>query len=130
MKKTVFVLLLVPSLVSLCLGVSLYERMAREERLVAVSWGDGKYGEAMYGAYVYLGNATDDAVEVKATIHIGRDTFFASQEYDLGVIGSAKDEVEAVKRWGRVTWKDDGVEFGGEAGRSYWLPRAAFESHR
>ena len=108
------------ALLALCAW--LYPQAAFPLRLIAVSWGDG--------AYVYLGEEKDDRVEVKAKIQIGRGTLWTNATYDLGVIGTAQDPIDAVKRWGTLAWKPDGLEIGGEAGKPYLVPRQEFERHR
>jgi len=45
--------------------------------LIAVSWGDGPYGRAMYGVYVYTGDVKDGKVEIKAK---GAGLYFVSKE--------------------------------------------------
>lgn len=116
------------ALLALCAW--LYTQAAFPLRLIAVSWGDGTYGQAHYGAYVYLGEEKDGRIEVKAKIQIGRGTLWTNATYDLGVIGTAQDPIDAVKRWGTLTWKPDGLEIGGEAGNPYLVPRQEFERHR
>ena len=44
---------------------------ARLDRVVAMSWGDGKYKSSFYGAHVYLEPAAD-GYAVRARVYIGR----------------------------------------------------------
>lgn len=97
---------------------------------IAVSWGDGKYGKAFYGTYVFLGNNVGGKVEVKARIYLGRRGYFSWYAYELGVIGIANDDVEATKMWGNIKWVPEGVEIGGSDGVKYFVKREYFENHR
>ena len=70
------------------------------DRLVAVSWGDGE-GEqlkAHYGAYVFLVPEGGD-YSVRAKVYIGRGNGYY---HDCGEIGRAKNDVEAVEKWGTI----------------------------
>lgn len=110
--------------ISFFLGSSRGERRS-EERLVAVSWGDGKYGPAFYGAFVFL-EPDAPGFRVRARVAIGRGN---AMFHDCGEIGRALSEAEAVARFGTVTWEPGGVAIGTGPGR-YFLPRAELEKHR
>ena len=97
--------------------------------VIAVNWGDSKYGNAFYGAYLY-GTPKKDHISVSLTIHIGRGTPFMNYKYDLGEIGTAKNMVEAVKSWGTMTWSQKGLAIGSEQSTVYFLERSKIESHR
>jgi len=96
-----------------------------EERLLAVSWGDGKYGPAFYGAYVFL-VPEPPGFRVHARVAIGRGN---GMFHDCGDIGRAASEAEAVARFGTITWEPTGLGIGTGRGR-YFLPRAELERHR
>ena len=97
----------------------------RVDRIVAMSWGDGRYGPAFYGAQVYL-EPLDSGYSVRALVHIGRgnDMF-----HDFGEIGRAQSDADAVARWGTIDWREDGLHIGSGT-NEYFLPRAKVESHR
>ena len=82
----------------------------RLDRVVAMSWGDGKYGEACYGAHVFL-EPLPSGYSVRAMAHIGRGNGYFHD------------------RWGTIDWRDDGLHIGSGA-HHYFLPRAKMESHR
>jgi len=94
---------------------------AQMERVVAVAWGDGRYGEAFYGARVYLEPATV-GYSVHAKVSIGRGDGYS---FDCGIIGTAADDAAAVRRWGKIEFYPDGLHIGG-----YFLPREQMEAHR
>jgi len=93
----------------------------RMDRVVAMAWGDGKYGQAFYGAQVSLEPAAS-GYTVRARVYIGRGNDYF---YDCGSIGKAADDVEAVKKWGTIEFRPDGLHIG-----DYFLPRERMESHR
>jgi hypothetical protein len=97
----------------------------RVERAIALSWGDGKYGPAFYGAYVYL-QPVDGGYSVRARVYIGRGNGYV---YDCGELGRAQSEAEAVARWGKIDWREEGLRIGSGADQ-YFLPRADLENHR
>jgi hypothetical protein len=91
------------------------------ERIIAVKWGDGRYGKAFYGAYVLL-EPSGDGYLVRSRVYLGRGNDYY---HDCGVIGTVSNDAEAVSRWGTIDWKDDGLHIG-----SYFLPRDRLENHR
>lgn len=97
----------------------------RLDRVVAMSWGDGKYGEACYGAHVFL-EPLPSGYSVRAMAHIGRGNGYF---HDCGELGTVRTDAEAVARWGTIDWRDDGLHIGSGA-THYFLPRAKMESHR
>jgi hypothetical protein len=94
-------------------------------RLVAVSWGDGSYGPAFYGAFVYL-VSEDDGYSVRARVALGRGNDYF---HECGEIGKVPTDEDAVARFGRVVWRTEGLYIG-QPGGEYFLPRAQLESHR
>lgn len=96
-----------------------------EERLVAVAWGDGRYGPAFYGAYVYL-VPQGDGFSVRARVMLGRGN---DHRHECGELGTARTAAEAVARWGKLDWRSDGLAIG-EGESRFFLPRATFENHR
>lgn len=100
----------------------------RYQNLIAVSWGDGTQGKALYGAYVY---AQPDAagVRVIATIYIGRPTLWQSYERTPITLGVAPTDIDAVARWGQVAWSAQGVTFG-VGPYAHRIARSDLERHR
>jgi hypothetical protein len=94
-------------------------------RVVAMSWGDGKYGPSFYGAHVYLEPATS-GYSVRARVYIGRGNDYF---HDCGELGTVETDSEAVARWGRIDWREDGLHIGSGTNQ-FFLPRAKMESHR
>lgn len=125
-------LLVAASLVLLLVAFALlaltWPSAQRYQNLIAVSWGDGTQGKALYGAYVY---AEPDAagVRVTATVYVGRPTLWQSYEHTPVVLGTAADDIEAVARWGRIAWSEQGVTFGAGA-HARTIPRLDLENHR
>lgn len=102
----------------------------RIDRLVAMSWGDGKHGTAFYGAQVYLEPLEPDGgYSVRARVHIGRGDYYFAYVHDMGEIGRAATDAEAVARFGSIVWRADGVQFGTAPGAPF-LERGALEDHR
>jgi len=98
----------------------------RVDRIIAMQWGDGRYGPAFYGAQVYLVPA-GKGYDVEARVRIGRgnDSF-----HELGKIGHVPTAEEAVRRFGRIEWRPDGLHIGDGASFPVFLERARLESHR
>ena len=96
-------------------------RSERVGDVVAMVWGDGKYGESFYGAQVYV-EPVGSRFVVRARIHIGHGNALFE---DCGVLGTEDNFAEAVRKWGKVDWQPDGLHIG-----SYFLPRAQLEAHR
>jgi hypothetical protein len=97
----------------------------RINHIVAMSWGDGKYGPGFYGAHVYLEPAAN-GYSVCARVYIGRGNNYF---HDCGELGKVQSDSEAVARWGNIRWHEDGLHIGSET-NEYFLARAKLESHR
>ena len=97
----------------------------RLDRVVAMSWGDGKYGKGFYGAHVYL-STEKGQFSVRARVLIGRGNDYY---HDCGVLGKVTDASEAVERWGAIDWKEDGLHVGSGT-NEFFLPRTKLEQHR
>jgi hypothetical protein len=95
------------------------------QRLVAVSWGDGKYGPAFYGAHVYL-VPLSSGYSVRARVHVGRGGNYV---HDCGELGKVQTDAEAVAQWGNIVWREDGLHIG-TGTNPYFLPRSKMESGR
>lgn len=109
---------------------ALTERSEQLEQLVAVSWGDGRYGPAaFYGAYVYFEPRPDSMLDVKLSVRIGRSSPQMSYEHDPRTLGVAKDPKDAVARWGTISWNEAGLNVG-TGSDAYLFPRAELERHR
>jgi hypothetical protein len=95
------------------------------ERVVAMKWGDGKYGPSFYGAHVYLEPASN-GYSVRARVYIGRGNDYF---HDCGELGVVQTDSEAVAKWGKIDWREDGLHIGSGADE-YFLARAKLENHR
>jgi hypothetical protein len=107
----------------------LHQRAEQLEQLVAVSRGDGRYGPAFYGAYVYYEPRADGQLDVKLSVRIGRSNPQHSYEHDPRTLGLARDPADAVTRWGLITWTDAGLSVG-TGSDAYRFPRNELERHR
>lgn len=93
--------------------------------LIAVSWGDGPYGRAMYGVYVYKGAEKEGKIQVKVRVYTGRQNFFFISYYrDFGVIGAAENN--DFDAWGDIVWTPEGVAIGKE----YFISKEILGEHR
>jgi hypothetical protein len=102
----------------------------RIDRVVAMSWGDGEYGKALYGAHVYLEPLEEQpGYSVRARVYISRGTFYSAYFHEMGEIGHAASSEEAVERWGTLLWRPDGLHIGTDPDAPF-LPRSKLESHR
>jgi len=108
------------------LGLAYRAEAAPAGRTIAIAWGGGKYGDAFYGAHVYVGEAEGPELPVRALVYISRPDRFTYYAHDCGEIGRAKDWPEAVAKFGTIRWSADGLRIGD----GYFLPRAQLESHR
>lgn len=100
-------------------------RAARDMgRTIAVSWGDGKYGKAFYGAQVYL-VPRENGFSVRARVMIDG----AHHWHDCGELGAVETRAQAVARWSQVDWRPEGLYIGAGENR-HFTPRARIESHR
>jgi hypothetical protein len=85
----------------------------RIDRVVAMGWGDGSPGRPSYGAHVYLEPLDEGGgYSVRARVYIGRGAAIVAYFHDMGEIGKAVTDAEAVARWGTITWRADGVQLG------------------
>src|SRR5689334_5565226 len=66
-------------------------------QIVALKWGDGKYGPAFYGACVSILPRQSGGYAVYGKIYIGRGNDYY---HDLGRLGTVSTDVEAVQKWG------------------------------
>ena len=98
------------------------------QRVVAMSWGDGKCGPAFYGAHVYL-EPQASGYSVQARVYIGRSTGFLTHFHDCGELGRVRTDAEAVARWGKIEWREDGLHIG-TGTNHFFMPRARLERHR
>lgn len=94
--------------------------------LVAVSWGDGEYGQAFYAAVVFTSRRDDGKLDVFARVHVAGENYFD----DLGRVGVAANRAQALREWGVIRWSAGGVHFGAGAGRARFLEREKIEKHR
>lgn len=130
MNKNLYLVIIAIILLLIGYGVSwvVSDKKAdnRSERIIAIKWGDGKYGEAFYGAQVYL-EPTPDGYSVRGLVYIGRGNGYIN---DLGEFGKVKSDIEAVKKFGNIEFKPDGLHIGDGIQDNYFLPREKLESHR
>jgi hypothetical protein len=117
------------AVVGFALSAYLYRAAIQLDHLVAVSWGDGKYGRALYGAYVFY-EERDSQVLVKLSVRIDRGSFWSQYAHDTRTLGTAKDAADAVAQWGTITWSAEGLKVGSPPGPTHLFPRAELESHR
>jgi hypothetical protein len=124
MKRAALViaLLAVPAAFLAGLGLAYRAEAAPAGRTVAMAWGGGRYGEAFYGAHVYVEEGDES---VRAVVYISRPDRIMYYAHDCGEIGRAKDWAEAVARFGTVRWSAGGLRVG-----DYFLPRDTLENHR
>ena len=129
MKRFVYCVIIAVFALFICFVVgwikSSHVNETRLDSVVAMSWGDGKYGAGFYGAHVYL-DPVDTGFLVRARVYIGRGNDFF---HDCGWIGTASTDAEAVAKWGRIEWREDGLHIG-SGPNEYFLPRVKLESHR
>lgn len=97
----------------------------RLDRVVAMSWSDGKYGSSFYGAHVYI-EPVAGGYSVRARVYIGRGNEYF---HDCGELGTVQTDSDAVARWGAIDWREDGLHIGSGADH-YFLAKAEMESHR
>jgi hypothetical protein len=98
----------------------------RIDRVVAMQWGDGRYGRAFYGAQVYLVPVGKE-YEVQARVLIGRGNDYF---HELGNIGHVPTAAEAVAQFGKIEWRPDGLYIGDGQNFPVFLERSKLESHR
>jgi hypothetical protein len=72
------------------------------ERVIAASWGDGKYGPSFYGAQVYL-EPVRDGYSVRGQVWIGPGNPYI---HDCGELGRVENYRQAVQKWSKITWKE------------------------
>ncbi len=103
---------------------------AEIDRVVAMGWGDGKYGDAFYGALVYV-EPQSSGYSVRAKVYLGRDNIGRGTSYihDCGQLGTASTHAEAVAQWGAIAWSEAGLRIGNSA-NNYFLARDQLENHR
>jgi hypothetical protein len=94
---------------------------------VAMKWGDGKYGPGFYGARVYL-EPRPQGYSVKACVYISPDN--GGYRHDCGELGVVDSHEEAVRDWGTITWKEEGLYIGKGGDADFFVPRKTIESHR
>jgi hypothetical protein len=129
-----FALLLAVALFSLLVGFGVgwitpqLHSAARLQRVVAMSWGDGWAGPAFYGAHVFL-EPQASGYSVQARVYIGRSTGFLTYFHDCGELGRVQTDAEAVARWGKIEWREDGLHIGAGTNH-FFMPRARLERHR
>lgn len=96
------------------------------DRTIAMSWGDGKYGKNFYGAHVYLVPEGDE-YSVRARVLIGPGNNYYD---DFQEIGRAKSVQEAIDRFGKIQWDEQGLKIGDPEKGGFYRPRVRLESHR
>ena len=129
-----FALLLAVALVSLLVGFGVgwiatqIDSAAQMQRVVAMSWGDGKCAPSFYGAHVYL-EPQASGYSVQARVYIGRSTGLLTYCHVCGELGRVRTDAEAVARWGKIEWREDGLHIGTDTNQ-FFMPRARLERHR
>ena len=95
------------------------------DKIIAVKWGDGKYGKAFYGAEVYF-DKKDNVYSVKARIRLGRGNDYF---HECGEIGIAHSLEEAVLKYSDIEWTPEGLIIGKNESE-YFIKRSIIEAHR
>jgi len=106
----------------------LYPRATFGDRLVAVSWGDGPMGKALYGAYVVLEPAAQ-GYDVRLRLYIDRPSLWVRQEMEPVLLGTVATPEDAVQRWGRLTWDAAGLHVG-QGPEARLIPATEIQRHR
>jgi hypothetical protein len=129
MNRNITLAAILVAIVGCAISAYFYRAAARMDNLVAVSWGDGKYGKALYGAYVFY-EPKDGQLAVKLSVRIDRGSFWSQYAHDTRTLGIVRDPVEAVAIWGVVTWTEEGLKIGTPPGPTHLFPRNELEQHR
>ena len=98
------------------------------ERMVAFEWRKPIPNTAPYGAHVFL-VPLEQGFSVRAKVHVDRSGPFMEYVHDCGELGRVATADEAVDRWGRIEWKDDGLHLGSGTNH-FFLERSLLENHR
>lgn len=106
----------------------LYPRATLADRLVAVSWGDGPMGKALYGAYVVLEPAAK-GYEVRLHLYIDRPSLWVRQEMEPVLLGTVATPEDAVQRWGHLAWDAAGLHVG-QGPEARLIPASEIQRHR
>ncbi len=97
--------------------------------LIAVSWGTPMDSTNLWIYQVQV-TAVDPGqngvLDVSARGCIGGSSYF----HDFGLLGTAKDKGEAVRKYGEIVWESDRVTIGGEDGIKAAVRRQQLERHR
>src|SRR5262245_35236098 len=72
-----------------------------DSSVIAMSWGDGKYGKQFYGAQVYV-VPEGGVFGVRARVFIGGPG--SDYYHECGEIGRAKSVEDAIDRFGKIHW--------------------------
>lgn len=113
--------------VGMCLGAafgwvsSSMRNQSRIDRTVAIGW-DGE--RSFYGAHVYL-EPLAAGYSVRGRVYIGRGDGVTDYFHELGELGTASTDAEAVQRWGDVRFAADGLHIG-----DFFMPKAKLQTHR
>ena len=97
--------------------------------LVAISWGNRMNGSdrKLYQIQVISNDHNKDGVlEVTAKGCIGSSSYY----HDFGVLGTASNMADAISKYGVITWEEDRVTIGGQAGIKSFVMRNQLEKHR
>src|SRR5262245_17695046 len=113
------------------LAVSYRPEAAPVSRTIAVTWGDGRFGRAFYGAHVFvLEGEVDGQLAVHAVVYIDRPDRFVSYQHDCGEIGRVASWADAVSKFGTIRWSQEGLRIRDGSATDYVLGRAELENHR
>lgn len=95
------------------------------DRTIAFSWGDSKYGPAFYGAHLFLAPISN-GYSARGRIYIARG---ATYYHDLGELGQVSSLEDGAKKWGKISWTNDGLELGSGESKLI-ISKQELENHR
>jgi len=99
------------------------------QTLIALSWGDSRYGPALLRAEVHAIPLPGAQQQVSARIYIDRPGVWFSHEHGPIALGHAQNHQNAVAQWGTIQWGPEGVRFG-SGDQSVLVPQSVLEQHR
>ena len=99
------------------------------QTLIALSWGNSRYGPALLRAEIHATPLPGQQQQVSARVYIDRPGFWLSTEPAPIVLGKAKGHEDAVAQWGTIQWGPEGGRFG-QGPQAVLLPQSVLDQHR